>query len=407
MAFINDLLNLLNTYGKFQVTKPDGSVETATELVITENGVRHTVWKAGNNVTYFVDNNVSYTVEVDNGASILKPTEFTPSKNGYTFMGWRRDKIATGAVLNAAVMEGDPVTLYAVFSKDITLTYYNATSKAATTTGKQYYNNGNITNPKFSLEQLEAPSWESRGWATNSKADAAVAYENIYEREFSEDTTVYALYQRTITLSYDGNGSTGGTTATQEGIRYWNSAGNYLDPSFILASNGFSRNDYAFSKWAKGSESGTQYSTGESITLTASTTFYALWSAVSIYVIQNGAITKSDYVQSANLSALEVGADNDEENGNSMTAFVLKNASRFRRVKIRFKYRTYADYGEHDVILNGTEIGREEYQYEWKEHSMYIDSTTCNVQLYARNDSSNEMWGAAAGFQLLDVYLEV
>ena len=270
MAFINDLLNLLNTYGKFQVTKPDGSVETATELVITENGVRHTVWKAGNNVTYFVDNNVSYTVEVDNGANILNPTAFTPSKNGYTFVGWRRDKIATGTVLNAAVMEGDPITLYAVFRKDITLTYYNATSKAATITDKQYYNNGNITNPKFTLEQLEAPSWESRGWATNSKAEAAIAYENISEREFSADTTVYALYQRTITLSYDGNGSTGGSVDAQSGIRYWNSAGNYANPSFVLTSNGFSKTNYLFIGWDLGS-------VGAVITLAQNTTARAQW----------------------------------------------------------------------------------------------------------------------------------
>jgi hypothetical protein len=126
----------------------------------------------------------------------------------------------------------------------------------------------------------------------------------------------------------------------------------------------------------------------------------------NFYVIQNGEIVDRHYVHSADLSALEVGADNFEEDGNSTTAFVLKNTSGFRRVKIRFKYRTYADYGEHDVIINGTEIGADEYQFDWKEHTMYIDSTTCTVQVYARNDSSYELWGAAAGFQLLDVYLE-
>ena len=278
MAFINDLLDLLNTYGKFQVTKPDGSVETATELVITENGTRHTVWKAGNNVTYYVDSGVYYTVEVENGANILNQT---PSKDGYTFVGWRRDKLATGTILTNAVMEDDPVTLYAVFSKDITLTYYNATSKAATVTDKQYYNNGNIKNPEFTIDQLEAPTWESRGWATNSKADAAVAYETIRKREFSSDTTVYALYQRTITLSYAGNGSTSGSTSSQTGIRYWNSAGNYINPSFVLASNGYSRSGYTFDGWSLGA-------VGDTVTLSSDTTAYAQWSDNAYYAIQNG-----------------------------------------------------------------------------------------------------------------------
>ena len=125
----------------------------------------------------------------------------------------------------------------------------------------------------------------------------------------------------------------------------------------------------------------------------------------NFYVIQNGTIVDSNYVQSANLSAFEVGADNLEEDSNSMTAFVLKNASGYK-VKIRFKYRTYADYGDAWVKLNDSKVGDGTLASEWKEQTMYLDSTLCNVSLYARNDSSNEQWGAGAGFQLLDVYLE-
>lgn len=407
MAFINDLLDLLNTYGKFQVTKPDGSVETATELVITENGTRHTVWKAGNNVTYFVDIDVYYTVEVDSGANILNQT---PSKDGYTFVGWRRDKVATGTILTNAVMEDDPITLYAVFSKDITLTYYNATSKAATATDKQYYNNGNITNPEFTIEQLEAPTWESRGWATNSKADAAVAYETIREREFSADTTVYALYQRTITLSYDGNGSTSGSTSSQTGIRYWNSAGNYSNPSFVLASNGFGRTNYAFTGWDLGA-------VNDTVTLSSDTTAYAQWEQTTYYVFQNGTlasgISNNGFTLSGGYLHLGVGADNNDE-ADASAKIQNVDLTNYSKLDIVVDYQNYVNYGDSSVsygidncwttALPFTNDGKITTTITI-DISSYSGTHYIGFGAWARNDSSEPTWHADANVWVKEIKL--
>lgn len=148
-------------------------------------------------VTYYVDTNTVRTEEIDIDESCLSPKTFTPSKSGWTFVGWREDKTASSSVLSSKIMTGDDVTLYAVF-------------------------------------------------------------------------------KQTITLSYNGNGSTGGSTASQSGTRYYNN-GNAANPSFTLRSNGFSRTNYAFQKWAQGSAGGTQYAAGASVTLSANTTFYAVW----------------------------------------------------------------------------------------------------------------------------------
>lgn len=150
-------------------------------------------------VTYHVDTNVTYTEEVDIDESILNPSTFTPSKSGWTFVGWRKDTTASGSVISDEVMTGDDVTLYAVF-------------------------------------------------------------------------------RQTITLSYNGNGSTGGSTASQSGARYYNN-GNISNPSFVLRSNGFSKSYYNFVDWAMGSTSGTRYDAGESVSLSTSTVFYAMWQA--------------------------------------------------------------------------------------------------------------------------------
>ena len=148
-------------------------------------------------VTYHVDTGVVYTEEVDIDESILNPKTFTPSKSGWTFVGWKKDTSASSSVISSEIMTGDDVVLYAVF-------------------------------------------------------------------------------RQTITLSYNGNGATGGSTASQSGTRYYNN-GNAANPSFTLRSNGFSRKNYAFQKWAMGSAGGTQYNAGASVTLSGNTTFYAVW----------------------------------------------------------------------------------------------------------------------------------
>lgn len=245
------------------------------------NGV--TVWTAAVTVTYYVDSGTSYQESVVYGNSVLSPTSFTPSKSGYTFVGWRENNTASSSVLSSKTMGTDPISLYAVFKKTVTLTYYNNSTTASTTSGTQYYNNGNVSNPTFTLSQASKSGWTARGWATGTAGNASVAYSSISGTAFSANTTVYGLYQQTITLSYNGNGSTSGSTSSQTGTRYYNSYGNYSNPSFTLASNGFAKTSYSFSKWAQGSTSGTQYAAGASVTLSASTTFYAIWSLNAFY----------------------------------------------------------------------------------------------------------------------------
>lgn len=146
---------------------------------VYENGEYKKIYSAGNIVTYQVDTNVTYQEEVDSDATCLSPATFTPTKSGYTFLGWREDTAASATVLTEKVMADEPITLYAVF-------------------------------------------------------------------------------QKTITLSYNGNSSTSGSTAAQTGALYYNN-GNVQNPTFILRANGFTRTSYSFAYWAQGSASGTQY----------------------------------------------------------------------------------------------------------------------------------------------------
>ncbi len=247
-------------------------------------------WSAGSTVTYVVDTGTSYTEEVDSGASCLSPTTFTPSKDGWTFVGWREDTTASGSVLSSKVMESEPITLYAVYAKTITAHFISGIGGTNTqdVQGTSYYNSaGNV-----STIDITAPSgktetgWTWRGWSKywDQAAAASVYLKNGGTTNINHENdgiTYYGLYQQTITLSYNGNGSTSGSVTAQTGTRYHNSAGNYSNPSFTLASNGFTRIDYTFNGWNLGA-------VGATITLSASTTAYAQWTQVSLTLFDGG-----------------------------------------------------------------------------------------------------------------------
>ena len=310
------------------------------------------VYSVGNKVTYYVDNNENYVEEVDWGNSCLSPVSFEPVKTGWTFVGWREDNLALNSVLTDKLMGDNPVSLYAVFQKDITLTIYNGITNPAQQSGTRYYNNGTVANPKFSISPASINGWNFNGWCTSPAVDAAIIYPSINNTEFSDSTSVYSKYSQiitlttyndssvptahygtryfntgnysnprftvtamaksgwnfngwctspavdaaiiypsisnfelsanltlygkysqTITLSYNGNGATSGNVETQSGTRYFNS-GNYSDPSFVLASNGYLMTDSSFVSW---SIDGATYNPGQTITLAANTVAYALW----------------------------------------------------------------------------------------------------------------------------------
>lgn len=238
------------------------------------------LYSSGNIVTYYVDSSTVYQEEVEEGASCLSPKTFTPTKSGWTFLGWRADKTASSSVLSSQVMGDAPVTLYAVFQSTVIVKYYNNSTTASTTSGYRYYNNGNVINPSFKLTQAAKSGWTARGWSIYNGANSSVTVANGATFTQASDVTLYGMYQKTITLSYNGNGATSGSIAAQTGTCYYNSSGNALGHKFTLSANAFKRTDYTFSKWALNGASGAQYAAGGTITLSANAVMYAVWTAI-------------------------------------------------------------------------------------------------------------------------------
>lgn len=148
-------------------------------------------------VVYMVDNGVGYKENVQLGSTALLPESFTPVKEGYVFVGWRRDNIASNDVLIDCTVGEEPLTLYAVFRKTVTLTYDGSSPTAGevyTSTSYSYYNNGNSSKAEFIIEQnrYTKTNFKFKIWGLGSTA--GVLYNPGDSISIAEDATMYAVW---------------------------------------------------------------------------------------------------------------------------------------------------------------------------------------------------------------------
>lgn len=114
------------------------------------------------------------------------------------------------------------------------------------------------------------------GWNTNS-AGTGTTYQPGASYTITSNVTLYAMWsQITYSVTYNGNGADGGSTAAQ--TKYWGTA-------LTLRANGFTRTNYTFQHWnTKADGSGTTYNAGASYTANAAVTLYAIWKKNNIPV---------------------------------------------------------------------------------------------------------------------------
>lgn len=170
------------------------------------------VYSAGNIVTYHVDADVVYKEEVDSDASCLSPATFTPTMSGWTFLGWREDASASGEVLESMVMGDDPIELYAVYKKEVTLNYNgngSTSGNVASKTMEIYCNvfgdttkaTAVLSNNGFGRSGYTFQKW-AIGTPKGTKCDAGASI------SVEKNTTVYAVWKRDTAVLFDTNDET-------------------------------------------------------------------------------------------------------------------------------------------------------------------------------------------------------
>ena len=241
---------------------------------------------------------VTYDYATNGGASATKTSaqfkggqgvDLSPTATFTTweFVGWNTNKDAQEK-LDSYTMPESNTTLYAIFKKKCTLTFYTGVNKT------QVINDVYIYNNRGKYTTLAIPAWSATGdtgysafgWTTEAdKFDSSVASGG--EISFDSDITLYPIYKNTVTLSYNVNGGTGSVASKQATIyANINTQVSYSESAQFTLAEGtaLSRTGYTFDGWHEKSATGPKRNAGATIAITGSWTYYADWKA-NVYTI--------------------------------------------------------------------------------------------------------------------------
>lgn len=209
-------------------------------------------------------------------------------RDGYTFTGWKRvdNQQAYGDgqwVTNLTTQPNGIVTMVAQWSANEAHIRYNPNPPAGKTAG------GNGT-PNWDGHTGDTPTIGQNGWTIDGYTFAGWAtspdgsgtkYAPGASWTANGTLTLYAQWTPgQASLTYDGNGATGGKTDPQNGV---------TDQKVNVRQNGFTRDGYTFVRWDTQADCrGKAVNPGDKWTLQGSSTLYACWAGVAQTLTYHG-----------------------------------------------------------------------------------------------------------------------
>ena len=248
--------------------------------------------RASHTVTYDSATNGGSTATQTRTVYYQGAVDFTlkAEKSDWTFIGWNTDKNATEK-LDSLTMGTSNITLYAIFSKTVTVHFYSG-SKGAVHNQFQitFKNNETAGSVKSPASFGTIDGWTALGWTASTAASKAVGDAaikggtTITVAPAKNEYVYYAVYTQSQTLKYESNAS-GDTSVknipangTLPGA-YYNSSDATLNITRTIPSTVPTRNGYTFKSWnTQANGSGTNYAAGARYTNSAQTDIlYAQW----------------------------------------------------------------------------------------------------------------------------------
>ncbi len=239
----------------------------------------------------------------------LRTNEFTFSGN--KFLGWSTDPLATQADYadQATFTAGSTdLSLYAVWKSESAVVEHMVTFDGNEGFGAmepQLILEGSAAT--LSVNSFTRDGYVFLGWSFVPSATQAQYADGNSFAMGTDDVTLYAVWAPEITVSFDGNGATTGSTASVSGI---------AGKSVVLSANAFVRDGYSFLGWARtASATAAEVVNGALYTLgSSSETLYAVWKdttapTVAAFVIDNGAPgTMGPSTHALTINLLEAGS---------------------------------------------------------------------------------------------------
>lgn len=228
----------------------------------------------------------------------LSPNAFT--RDGYTFTGWKRadtgDSYTDGQqVSNLTTQPNGIVTMVAQWTPNPASINYDPNPPAGKTTGGQgtpNWDGHTGDTPTIGQNGWTIDGYTFAGWATSPDGSGA-RYAPGARWTANGTLTLYAQWTPgQASLTYDGNGATGGKTDPQTGK---------TDEKINVRDNGFTRDGYTFVRWDTQADcKGKAVDPGDEWTLQGSGTLYACWAgtAQTLAYHGNGATGGNTAVQS-------------------------------------------------------------------------------------------------------------
>lgn len=209
-------------------------------------------------------------------------------RDGYTFTGWKRadNQQAYGDgqwVTNLTTQPDGIVTMVAQWSANEAHIRYNPNPPAGKTTGGQGTANwtGHTGDtPTIGQNGWTVDGYTFTGWNTQAGGKGQ-AYAPGARWTANGTLTLYAQWTAgEASLSYDGNGATGGKTDPQTGK---------TDEKINVRDNGFTRDGYTFVTWNTQADcKGNAVKPNSEWTLRGSSTLYACWAGVAQTLTYHG-----------------------------------------------------------------------------------------------------------------------
>ena len=265
-------------------------------------------------LTYNGNGSTGGTVPTDAGSPytagttviVLSNTGALTKAGNYTFTGWNTSANGSGTPYTAGntYTITAPLTLYAQWTytgPTYAVTYHGNGSTGGSVpadTSSPYMpgatvtvlgNTGNLTRSNYTFV----------GWNTAANG-SGTSYIVGSSFTISSASTLYAqwLFNGPCMLTYDGNGSTGGTVPTDASSPYTvGSTVTVLGNTGGLAKSG----GFSFAGWNTATNgSGTSYDAGITFTITAPLTLYAQWTSTTTYIWTQTAGNSQNWTTAAN-----------------------------------------------------------------------------------------------------------
>lgn len=261
-------------------TAPNGGNKYDFNTPLTGNVTVYAHWVGNGYTVRFTGNGATGGNTPDqafqyNIGQNLRRNGFT--RDGYTFAGWKRadNQQAYGDgqwVTNLTTQPNGIVTMVAQWSANEAHIRYNPNPPAGKTTGGQgtpNWDGHTGDTPTIGQNGWTIDGYTFAGWATSPDGSGA-RYAPGARWTANGTLTLYAQWTPgQASLTYDGNGATGGKTDPQTGK---------TDEKINVRDNGFTRDGYTFVTWNTQADcKGNAVKPNSEWTLRGSSTLYACW----------------------------------------------------------------------------------------------------------------------------------